>query len=395
MDFWGHLLWSVGNNFLSALASPFYWLLVVLIGWQYRRLTKISGEEPVNRGDFLRPTLVSAGAGLVGGFLGSILAVLVGIDLAGMGLVYLFATALLLMLIHPRFLCFAYAGGLVSLAYLFLGFPVINVAQVMALVAILHMVESLLILLTGHLDPIPIYLKREGYGLVGGFNLQKFWPIPLVVVMTRDLPTGTAWWPTRHGLEVLTSLTQNLVPVMAILGYGEITTTSEPRFCSRSSAGYLFLFSLILLLLALIAGPYPDLALLPAIFGPVGHEMVVAIGLKKESRRVPLFTKPQEGIMVLDVIKGSWAEEAGIKSRDIILSVNGRKVDSEKELRECLEDEQLRLLVLRDKRPRFVSSMVRPRQNLGLILTPDPGGYWEDTAPQKNILRRWPWRKRP
>ena len=161
MEFLITLTVEIARKYFLAIFSPLYLPLIILIGWQYKKMQDrqpAAGIAGKSR-QYLHATLIATAAGMLGGFLGSFLLILFGIDIAGLGIIYLFAIALLLLIIHPRFLCFAYAGGLLSLISLTFGFPRIQVADVMALVAILHMVESLLILFTGHLDPIPVYLS--------------------------------------------------------------------------------------------------------------------------------------------------------------------------------------------------------------------------------------------
>lgn len=378
MEFLSAVTVEIARKYVHAIFSPFYLLLIIFIGWQYKKMQQ---RQPAAQlvgysRRYLHSTLIATLAGILGGFLGSLLLVLFGIDMARLGLIYLFAAALLLMMIHPRFLCFAYAGGLLSLISLMTGFPRIQVADVMGLVAILHMVESLLILFTGHLDPIPVYLRTER-GTVGGFNLQKFWPIPLVALMsTGVVPISTG--PESWGLLLKNSTGFYegwgfiLVPVLAILGYGELTTTAMPRHRSRSSALYLAIFSVTLLGLAVLGSYYPSLLVLAALFGPLGHEMVIAVGLRSERLHPPIFVPPARGVMVLDVVHRSPAEKAGLRSGDIITELNGRAVYGPADLN--LSPDQLRpwlsMTVLRQGRRLVLSTGMRSYDYLGIIPVP-------------------------
>jgi len=256
----------------------------------------------------------------------------------------------------------------------------------MALVAILHMIESVLILFTGHLYAAPIFIYRENTGAVGGFNLQKFWPIPLVA-MANGMVSGSSlelnWWPLiNHGSAGIDAFVSGLLPVLAILGYGEVTTTSPPGIRSRTSALYLMFFSLVLLALSVLAARMPDLLILPAVFSPLGHELVIAVGMYTENSRKPLYVDPEEGVMVLDVLPGSPAEEAGLKRQDIILTANGQRISGRAELYETLADlkwaEPLTLTFLRDGRLRLVSLLPGPGKQMGVVLVPEresPGCY--------------------
>lgn len=383
MESVAQLVMAVGKTFTMALLSPLFILLIILIGWQYRRMQKMTaGDNQIQLADYLQPMLVSTAAGILGGFLGSLLLVFFGIDLAGMGLLYIFLIALLLMLIHPRFICFAYAGGIVSLAHIIIGIPDIEVAQVMGLVAILHMIESLLILLTGHLNSVPVYCQRDDGSIVGGFNLQKFWPIPLVAMMSSGLVSspmaGGNWWPIiNQGPDFLYGLTGNLVPVLAILGYGEITTTSRPARKSRASAFFLAIYSVVLLGLSVLGSHFPSLIILPALFGPLGHEMVIAIGVGSERKRTPIFVEPSRGVMVLDVLTGSPAMKAGLRSGDIIVSVNGEEIINPRHLQGFLRLSwgDVMMVVERNAKLRYLSLFRRPSEPPGIIPVPDRNEY--------------------
>lgn len=374
----------MGRVLLNIFTSPYflilYLLLFLLVAWQYRRQQNVSDSLFVNRRNiYLKSAVVSTLLGILGGVLGSILLVFLGVDLSGIGITYLWVVALALMFIQPRFLCFAYAAGVLAISKLLWGFPHISIPQLMGLVAILHMVESLLILLNGPLNPLPIYIKKQGK-LRGGFNIQLFWPIPLVALMSLGFAdpgyTGLEmpdWWPL---LQDYTSFADNkafgMLPVMAVLGYGEITTTQSPFQASRKSAQYLFLFSLILLLLAILSARYVLFLPLAAVFSPLGHELVIWLGMRSETRP-GLYVQPPSGIMVLDVLPGSPAERAGLKSQDIILTVNGEMLDGFAAWQEQFNSglPQLFLKLQRDDQIMNLTLKVSPGSNLGVIPVPD------------------------
>ena len=132
----------LGECFWQLLFSWSFWLIVLITGITKYRLTR----DSVQAGSL---TLFAVLAGMLGGLLGSLLMITVGITVDTRILGPLLAVALLLMLIRPRFICFSYAGGLLSLSYLVFGWPVVDVPQLMGLVAVLHWIEAILIALTG------------------------------------------------------------------------------------------------------------------------------------------------------------------------------------------------------------------------------------------------------
>ncbi|MDD2510212.1 MAG: PDZ domain-containing protein [Syntrophomonas sp.] len=378
------VLEMMGRVFVTTFTSPLFILiylgLFMIVAWQYRRLDKLSGRILDNRrNSYWQAALLSSFLGLLGGGLGSILLVLLGINLNNIGISQLWLLAILLMFISPRFLCFAYAGGILSLFSLLTGYPQINIPHLMALIAVLHMVESLLILLDGKFQPTPVYVKKSGI-VQGGFNLQKFWPIPLIALMgVGVLEPGTGvnmpdWWPLLKDYPAVTpDQTYALLPVLAILGYGEITTTTTPAQRIRHSAGKLFAFSLILLLLALGASRWENLTLAAALFSPLGHELVIFLGQQEERRKQPLYRQNESGVMVLDLLPGRAAARVGIKSQDIILSMNARKVRNLYDLEEEWGQSRgpVHLEILRGGK-RIVCQLDESRgKELGIIAVPD------------------------
>lgn len=331
----------------GAFFEPFFWVVVLLVALQYRRAAAVrEGMLGLKTGRVWLDTLLAAGFGTVGGFAGSVLIVLAGLTLSGSGLIYLWPVAILLMLLEPRFLCFAYAGGLLAATNLFFGFPSLDVAQILALVAILHMIESILILVSGHLGAVPGYFKDGRGRVVGGFTLQKFWPIPiaaLIVVGHSLAPDGVpmpGWWPLFRppGMENMENVVYGMIPVVAGLGYGDLAIARRPGEKSRLSALYLAGYSVVLLLLSVLAQNSRFAALAAAFFSPLGHELVIQMGKRLEFGREPLYVPSWRGLRVLDTIAGTPAWKAGIRSGDIILSVNGRRVFRRVDLELSLAD---------------------------------------------------------
>jgi hypothetical protein len=332
----GWALTAVLGRIFEVFINPIFWLVVVLVGFQYRRIAAMrnaflgSGSSSV-----IVETLQAVGFGLLGGFIGSYLIVFTGLTFPGTAnaIIYLLVTAVILMLINPRFLCFAYAGGLLATLHLLTGFPEISVPQLMALVAILHFVESVLIVASGHLNAVPAYIRLPRGQIVGGFALQKFWPLPLVILVVESgfVPGAMEmpeWWPLikpELGIELALMLFV-LYPVVAGLGYGDMATTRTPREKTWASAVNLAGYSLVLYLLAYLAAFQPVFAWAAALFSPLGHELIVFLSRNAELNGKPIYIPRSDGLLVLDVREHSPAWTAGLRSGDLIREVNGLPV---------------------------------------------------------------------
>ena len=308
---------------------------LLLVYAQYRRNAALEARlfGSVRYGP-LRRLGRAAAAGLAGGLLATGLFVALGIPLNDVGVWLLWLVALALMLIHPRFLCFAYGAGLLSLAHLAFGLPGFDVAAAMALVAVLHLVEAVLIYWTGADGAMPVYAADGRGGVVGGFTMQRFWPLPFVALLGAFVPPEIAqsaggvhmpdWWPIfepewagRGAGEYVFAL----FPVVAALGYGDLALASPPGVKAKRTARSLLGYSLGLLALAVLARVHAAFAFAAALYSPLAHEWVI-FRARRAERDGP-FCFSGADTMVLDVHPGSPAARAGVRSGDVILAVGG------------------------------------------------------------------------
>ncbi len=364
-----------------------FWLVVWLVATQYRR---VAANEQRLYGTVKNPVGRQLSAailyGLGGGVFASLLLVFVGVSLSGSGVFNLLPLAVLLYLVSPRLMCFSYAGGIVCLAHLLLGWPRVNVAAIMGLVAILHITESVLIRLSGASCTTPVFVRNDRQEVVGGYGLYRFWPVPLVVLFLVAVPDPSRlgdliempnWWPLIGSiapeLRPGQALVYTLAPVVAALGYSDLAVSSSPREKSRATAGYLAAYSLVLLVLAVLAARQYLFQWVATLFGPLGHEAVIAISSRGELGGRPRLARAPDGVRVLDVLPGGPAQRAGLQAGDVILGANGSLTASRDELKSLLTElDQLVLTVERNGETRSIR--VDPLSgNIGLITVPEPG----------------------
>ena len=393
-------------RFVGVLFNPLFWVVVLLVGLQYRRMEsmrEIMFGFP--KGRAWPHALMAVGFGLIGGLVGSMIMIFIGLTLTGSGLIYLWVVAIVLMFINARFLCFAYAGGIVALSNLIFGFPQVHIPQLLALVAILHMVESFLILWSGHLAAVPAYFKHPGGKVVGGYTLQKFWPIPLVALMVTVGPalpeTGVNmpdWWPMiKPALDVDPSkLSYLLIPVVAGLGYGDLAVARNPREKSRLSALFLAGYSVVLLALALASAQSQFLLVVAILFSPLGHELIIYLGKQVEFNAKPIYVPRWEGLAMLDVYPDSPAWRAGLRSGDVVISVSGVPVNRAEHLVAAMElagTWPVEMVYLSGEPPRYRRELLSTTGGVrGLGLLPVPQGdeeHYTDLNTASPLARWW------
>lgn len=370
------LLLELGKIVLATLlqALPIFWIVVLLVYLQYRRAAglerKLFGRtiNPVGR-----QVALSTGLGILGGALASLIMLLLGLSLSQIGLLFIWPVALLLLLIHPRYLCFAYAGGIVALAVLAVRFVLlplipslaeyslvaslleIHIPALLALVGLLHFIEALLIYFSGHRGSSPLYYKGADGEVVGAFSLQRFWPIPLAallatVVLETEIQgvSMPEWWPLLKPLLELEpgqTLQYLALPAVAALGYSDLALSSSPREKSISTARLLSLYSLILIGLALASEFYPWVIPAGVLFAPLGHEGVIYFGNRLEQSRGARYRSTAEGVPLMAVLPRSAASRAGLRAGDLLRRVNGAPVRSDQELLLRLEESYFMVLL--------------------------------------------------
>lgn len=282
----------------NTLLSPFFIIIFIIIYYQY--------YQPKTPRSTLLKTLNSTFYGILGGFITTIAFIYLEVVVIPKDFMYILAMAIILSLIDTRFMCFAYGGSLVSLSSIIIGFPKVENKDIMLVVATLHIVESILVLVNGSKDKQPTFFHHEEE-IVGGFDMNRFWPIPFVIFTGNDLIKP--------------------ITLMAILNYGDFTL-SYPKRKSIFTGLLMLIYSSVLLFIIKSINNN----ILPPLFAIFGHEFIILINKLFEKNRVPIFSSPLKGVRVLDVVKGSIGKELGLEIGDIIISINSAIVYDDKDL---------------------------------------------------------------
>lgn len=383
---WSDITLLIIRGALGLIFEFNFWLILALVGYQYWQMQKRQRQMfGVCNYTLTQQMLLAGFYGLIGGIVGSFLLTLVGVKLNQLGLSYIWPVALALMLINMRFLCFAYAGGLVALSNVLFGWPEVNVPQVLSLVAVLHITESLLIAISGGYSAMPMIVKKGDGRLVGAFSLQNFWPLPLMILAAVAVPSETVpggiikmpeWWPLLPlALEPQADSTWIYVmaPVVAALGYTDMAIASLPQQRRWLSALNLAVYSTVLLVLALLSAKYSWLQVFAAILSPVGHELLIQLDNRREMEAPPRFVPPPYGVMVLDTVIDTPAAKV-LKPGDIITNLAGLPLSSRNDLAAAISYAPEQFSVAFERNGKTLHKNIKFSQGerrLGVILVPD------------------------
>ncbi|GMK38294.1 cell division topological determinant MinJ [Paenibacillus sp. CCS19] len=406
----------IGDGVLHALAQPYYYIAVFVIGFLYMRGTWVERRLFSVR-LHVWPILLArtVGAGLVVGIVLSGISVLIGASLTAEAAIWLWGTAGVLALLRLRYLCFAYAAGVLSLLQWVNGFvhlengtgwigdraaslAAIDMPAVLLLVALLHGAEALLVKRQGSKFATPMFMEGKRGKLIGAYQLQGYWAVPLLLLVPTGADGGALNWtpllPLLSG-EHASSVGWSFTALPMVIGFTEWTRSQLPENKARLASKSLLWYSLAVAVAALLAAWLPSLLPLAALVALVLHELLIWSSAKRESEGTPLFVHDQRGLMVLGIVPGTPAAQMGLQSGEILHKVNGVRVRTKEELYEALHRNSAfcKLEVLnREGEQRFVqrSRYAGEHHQLGVILAPDDrADYYVEPAPGSFIGMLW------
>lgn len=385
---------SIAYGFAAFFLNPVFYLFLLFIYLHYRRQMNLERQLFAVRiqSPFLQ-TIRSVGMGAAGGLLVSLLAAGLGVVVQVQDLWILWGLALIMALIRLRFLCFAYAAGVLTLlhgwAQLMPGLteaPVIGTVwemilqakplPLLALVAIMHLIEAMLVRWNGGRDASPLFVEGQRGRIVGAYMLHSFWLTPLVLFVQTETGalSGSLYpgWPffspeaSSFGLLLLPTVT----------GFSDMTQTTTPYRKAKQLGGQLALYAVVLLVLTALSVWAASLTVLAALFALFGHEALFSLSQFQERRRTPYFIQSPRGVKVMAVIPGTRAEEIGILPGEIIVKVNGIGVRDKEDLYPALQANSAfcKMEVLtHEGELKFVQCAVYAgnHHQLGIIVVPD------------------------
>lgn len=287
--------------------------------------------------------------GLLAGFLISVATVCIGIFINLQTFQYILIIMVALALFNARYACMSYASGLLCIISLVFGIPAVDVTGILALTAVLHLLESVMIFINAGRDSIPVFIRTEE-GIAGAFIIRKFWPLPVVfltlvtqgggnqTVGNMELLGQWVWWP-MFGPEIVMPGVAALALdcVITALDYSDIAITRTPEHKSKDVALQLSCYSIMLFIISVLSTRIFVFKPVGAILALLGHEGIMLIGYYRERTGEPMFKPVRRGLRVLDVLPDSHAEKMGVQKGDVILSVNGKDIQTEDGLNEALK----------------------------------------------------------
>ncbi|EXX89027.1 serine protease [Paenibacillus darwinianus] len=391
MDAALELLRQAGAAASRLLLQPFTYISILLIGMMLARQTRLERRLFYVRLTFwpklLGPAMLY---GIAAGIVVSAALLLTGVSLNGEAVYWLWGASLLLMLVRIRFLSIIYGAALVALLQWALGrFELAgssewygplaaslegqDAAGLLLIASLLQLAEAALVAWRGPHGAGPLVVDGKRGRLVGGYQLQTFWPVPLLLLV----PSGTAdmalpWTPLAAGGADGWAMLG--LPVM--IGFSGLTTSLLPREKAHRASVKLLLSGAVAAALAMAALRWPPFVPVAAVAALLLRELMCQIERRREEQTPPLYVQDDRGLRVLAVVPGTPADQMGIQAGEILHKVNGIRVRSQEDLYEGLLENsafsKLEVLNLEGqlkfvRRARFEGE----HHQLGVVLAPD------------------------
>lgn len=404
------VLETLGQAALRLVLQPFYYIAVLIIVLQYMRQIRVERQLFAVKlhhwpGLVFRAML----AGLAIGAAVSAAGAFIGAALTAESVLWLWTVAALLMLVRIRYLCFAYSAGVIAMLQWALGWtPVsdrtdwlgslasslaaIDAAGLLMLVALLHLAEAVLVRLQGDRLATPLFLEGKRGKLIGGYMLQGFWPVPLLMLVPAaggGSSTAALPWTSLFGADWSQGWTVVALPM--IVGFTEMTRSMLPKEKAKYAARGLVLYSLCLAAAAVLAWRQPALLPIAALASFVLHEAIIWRSRAKEEARSPMYVHDARGLRILGIVPGTPAAAMGLMAGEVLHKVNGLSVKTKEELYEALVQNSAfcKLEVLNHdgelkfaQRARFEGE----HHQLGVILAPDDQAHYYAAAGPASLL---------
>lgn len=313
---------SVGYSIFNIVFLFGVWVVFLI----NRRLNRIDIYRIIKKKSMINLMADILVQSILVGSLVSFLVVFIGIPLYfNEFLLFLIPISLLLSMVRIRFLDLSYGVALICFLSLIMDGQT-HIASLILLVGIISLIKGLLILLTKEQSVIPV-LSRKDNQIILGHIIHKSWilPIGLLILQIGELATQgiqmPTWWPMiqySHDQNIF----YTMFPFVAFMNHNSISYTQTLQKHQKQSGSMNIIFGALLLLIGVLAVENLYIQIMGTLIMVVFPEGMHHAKVRKEKKQAPIYTHPENGLRIMEVIQGGIADEIGMELGEVIEKVN-------------------------------------------------------------------------
>lgn len=345
--FVSELIHAIGRFFLHPALYIFFVSSLLVGYWRVKRERKDFSFKVYDIWYEMR-TSVMSGFGL--GMMLSVLSVGLGIVFSKASLLVIAVwTIVFALLMQYRYLSAAYSFGIAIFYFLLspswtIGHGAVSewladssatsLTSLAVMMSLLLIVEGMLIVGRASRQSTPKVLKGKRGMHIGMHICKRLWFVPIFVLVPGEAITKFfSWWPviTIHAK----AFSLFLVPFS--IGFSKSIKSQLPSqaifYTGRRVAG----LGLFVLLLAVISYWLPAIAIVAAGAAMLGRLSITIREQIEDESKQAFFAPRGTGLMILDTLPNSPAEEMGLQPGEIISKVNGVVPTSIREFYQALQ----------------------------------------------------------
>lgn len=387
----------IGNALLSLFIQPFFYVSLIAMALLLMYRTKLERamfhvrlypKVPVLLKSILAGIIVAIIISLIAGFL--------GLTMTKETIYLVWFIQIILMLFKFRLLSIVYSSSIIILLHEILSIldplqlpdPMQNVYVMLMnvssfslafIVGLLILAQSIVLRIQGKQFLSPVYIAGKRGKIVGGYTLQAFWVIPLLLFVPVTASTsGAIIFDTTVATPFFLELGPEawiLLALPVMIGNTAISTTLSPEQIIKKMSLSLFSIGLVVIILVTLVWWLPLLIWAVPIVLLLSYSVQRSVIAAYETNHGPIYTNGAIGLKILALIDKSTSDQLQLKVGEVIKRVNGQDVNSVSELYDAiaLNPAFCKLEVLdKNGEVRFVqrTRYENEHHQLGMILVP-------------------------
>lgn len=210
-----------------------------------------------------------------------------------------------------------------------------SAAMISVIAGVLLVIEGILIqgYASRYVSPFFIQTNRGLRGVA--FKAKQLWLLPVLFLIPGELVTNfISKWPV---FQFGNSVPFTLVPIPIVIGFSQVIRSTYPDILFPKLGRNIVFIGVITLVVGIGAFWFPVLGVIALLIGAVGRATISILSSNRDRKEKVVVVPQSEGVVIAGVLPNSPGEKMGLIPGECIHTVNGKKVNNEKELYKAIQ----------------------------------------------------------